>query len=532
MPFFNPTTDKYFPTPTEEDSLWDVIIIGTGFGGGTTAMKMSEAGLRVLLIERGSWVKRDLTSWDEAKILVKKIYEWKKPIEMKSKSKNDILSENSVVGGKSVFFGGVSTRLRESDFNMAELFSDVSSDGAKYVNWPISYTDIEPYYSEAELLYEIHGNGREDTTEPPRSINYEYPPSPYTPLSNKLYNAGKNLGLNPFNLPMAINYFNPNGRLECIKTNTCDLFPCMIMAKNEVTQMVLPSAFEHGAKILTDTEVVELEHNDSKVSVVAVKSSNGDNIKKLKTKNVVLSCGAVGSAFLLMKSGITSTGKGSKYLGKNLMIHCSGLSAGLMKKRIERNSYHPKQIGFNDYYFGNGSWTGHLGTIQGHHNAPPELIKSKAPWIVKGIAGKLSSRFLNLLVIAEDLPRIENRVEMSSRKYRDGTPKIKILHNYTSRDKLARKILIKKASKILRSAGCYFTKQVTWKTLSHALGTCRFGSDPDESVLDIDCKLHGWDNLYVIDGSFMPTSGGVNPSLTITANALRVCDRIVPQLKL
>lgn len=532
MPFFNPKIEKYLPTLKEEGSLWDVIIIGTGFGGGTTAMKMAEAGLRVLLIERGSWVKRDLTSWDAKKILVQGIYKWKKPIEMNSRSKQDNLTEDTAVGGKSIFFGGVSTRLRESDFSMATLFPDVNSDGAKYVNWPISYTDLEPYYSEAELLYEIHGNGREDKTEPPRSIFYKYPPSPYTPLSDKLYNAGINLGLNPFYLPMAINYFNPNGRLECIKTNTCDLFPCMIMAKNEVTQMVLPSAFEHGAKILHDTEVVKLEHNNSIVSEVVVRSLNGKKIKKLKAKHVILSCGAVGSASILMKSGITTKGKGSRYLGKNLMIHCSGLSAGLMKKRIERSSFHPKQIGFNDYYYGNEDLTGHLGTIQGHHNAPPEYVKAKVPWLLKGFAGKLASRFLNLLVIAEDLPRIENRVEISIRKYRDGTPRIKVVHNFTPRDKLARKILIKKASKILKSAGCYVTKQITFKTLSHALGTCRFGEDPDESVLDLECKLHGWENLYVVDGSFIPSAGGVNPSLTITANALRVCDRIIPQLKL
>ena len=251
---------------------------------------------------------------------------------------------------------------------------------------------------------------------------------------------------------------------------------------------------------------------------------------KLKARYVILSCGAVGSAFLLMKSGITSRGKGSRYLGKNLMMHCSGLSAGLMNKRIEQNSYHPKQIGFNDYYYGDGNMTGHLGTIQGHHNAPPEYVRAKAPRLVSGIVKRLTPWFLNLLVIAEDLPRIENRIEIGSRINHDGTPRVKVVHSYTSRDIMARKLLLKRASKILKSAGCYFTKQVTWKTLSHAMGTCRFGDDRDESVLDIDCKLHGWENLYVIDGSFIPSSGGVNPSLTITANALRVCDRIIPHL--
>ena len=334
---FNPKPAEYAPTPEELNQSWDAIIIGTGFGGGTTAMKLSEAGLSVLLIERGSWAKRDLTAWDEKEILVKGIYKWKNPTQINSGGGIEILTEETAVGGKSVFFGGVFTRLRESDFSMADLFPNVNSEEAKYVNWPISYRDLEPYYSEAEQIYEIHGNGGEDETEPPRSTNYMFPPSPYATVSKKLYNSGISLGLKPFYLPMAINYYNPNGRMECIKTNTCDLFPCLIMAKNEVTQMVLPSAFESGAKILHETEVVKLEYNNSTVSGVEVKSSSGNKIMKLKARYVILSCGAVGSAFLLMKSGITSRGKGSRYLGKNLMMHCSGLSAGLMNKRIEQN---------------------------------------------------------------------------------------------------------------------------------------------------------------------------------------------------
>ena len=527
---FNPEPEKYMPTPEDSNRIWDAIVIGSGFGGGTTAMVLSLAGKSVLLIERGPWAKRDESGHDESEIIIKKRYKWKEAVKLDKKGKYDNIDEDACVGGKSLFFGGVMDRFKIEDFRMRSNFPAVSSDDSTYVDWPISYDDLEPFYSEAEQLYEVSGDGNADKSASYRSKKYPYKSHPLGKLSAKLAKAGESIDFNPYPLPMALNFNNDSGGRPLCDTGKdmlCDMFLCMIMAKNDVSQMVLPQAVAKGVKILSNTLVVKILHEGREATGVEIVDCDTKKRRRLIAKTIIVSGGAVPSAKLLMVSGIESNGKGKKLIGRNLMIHCVGISGGLMLSSVNGDSVKIKQVGFNDYYHGNGVMEGHLGTIQGPQRAPVKLISERFPTPLKKTVEKIvhkyiASRMLNMIVITEDLPRESNGVYLTDTEDEYGVSMHEIRHNFTKRDIAARKILFKEARRILRRSGCFYTQNAKFKTLSHAVGTCRFGEDPDKSVLDVNCKLHGWKNLYIVDGSFFPTSSGMNPSLTITANALRV----------
>ncbi len=511
---------------------WDMVVVGTGFGGSMVALAAVRAGLRVLLIERGRWVDRDDSAWDARSILMDRKYRSASPFETPRLGFGRTrFFPDEAVGGKSVFYGGASFRLREDDFRLRQRYPDVCSD---LVDWPIDYADLAPFYDQAEHLLGVAGRAGRDPNEPPRPGPYEAEPPPFSAPARRVAAAAEALGLKPFPIPLAINFASVDGRRSCVQCLTCDLFPCKISAKNDLSVTVLPDAIAAGATVLHGTVALRLRRGEggTRISGVdCVDTASGERFS-VACRVCVVSAGAIPSAALLLASGLGSVEPNGAWIGRCLMRHCSGIVIGIFGSRTNPERVFHKQVALTDFYFGGaqGAPPGPCGMIQGLQVPPPEYIASEGGFPIGTIGAKTVDRQVFLLCIAQDLPDPENRVEIDptiSDVY--GAPIPRVFHRYTRRDRQARGALYREAARVLRKAGALIRVHKPINTFSHALGTCRFGEDPMRAALDPWCRMFGVPNLFVVDASFMPSSGGVNPSLTIAANALRVGEHVVTE---
>ncbi len=494
-----------------EGSVHDVVVIGSGFGGATMAYALSRAGRRVLLIERGGWVHRDETDWNGRAILLDGRYRGQSPVEVRQ-GDGDLadrppveLFPNEVVGGNSIFFGGASLRLRERDFE----------------RWPISYGDLEPHYAAAETLLQVHGHAGDDPCEPPRTTPFPFPPPPLTAPARRVFDAATALGFHPFHVPSAINYSGTRAP-ACIRCFTCDGFPCRIGAKNDVTQTALAAADPDRLTVLARTIAARLVERDGRIVALEAVDRDSGRAVTLRADLFVLSAGAIGTPALMLRSGLDRLDR-SQSIGRHLMRHCNAMVGYVFPFRTNPEQVNHKQICISDLYETRRAEDGTaVGVIQDMCMPPPEVVRALGPTGFRW-AASLSAGFIQTLIcIAEDEPRPENRVALGEGLDPFGLPVTTVHHQYTGADKRRRGLLIAAARKVLRRAGGLGGKVKTIESFSHAVGSARMAATETGGVLDPDCRFWPTENLYVVDGSFMPTSGGVNPSLTITANALRV----------
>jgi len=493
--------------------MYDALIVGSGFGGAATALRLAEAGMRVLIVERGDPPRRDEVDWDQRQILIEQCYRSDSPLSVRQygASRHSALQSNAVLGGNSVFYGGAALRLREADLN----------------GWPISYNDLEPYYCKAEELLGVHG-APGGICEPPRSRPYAFEPVELAPPARRILEAGRKLGLEPFRIPLAIN-FRDETRPLCIRCTTCDGFPCKIEAKNDVNGTLLRAAQQRGAEIMTGVIADRFVEAAGCISTLeCVDSASGKRLQ-LRAHRFILAAGAIGSSAVLLRSGFD---RFSSLLGRGLMRHCNAVVTGFFPFQTNRAGEFHKQICFDDFYEEERSLPGRAtGLIQDIYTPAAEIVRHFAPFGLRHIASVTTKYMQNLLCIAEDEARAENRIQLSPHETdRYGLPTTTVDHTYAPEDLRRRDFLVGKARRILKAAGALATRLYQIDTFSHAIGAAPFGSEPDTSVLDADCRFRNVENLWVADGSFMPTSAGVNPSLTITANALRVADRIADRI--
>lgn len=523
---------------------YDALIVGSGFGGSMVADALVRRGLRVLLLERGGWLPRGPHNQESVRGFFQLTPAFTRETEYEVRQrrtrvlrrwKRDREGICACVGGPSLFYGGASFRFRQEDFLGAPEV--VGGSGAR---WPYDYAALEPYYGEAERLLRVAGEAGDDPTEPPRAEPYPQPPPPLPPVSARIAEAARRLGLHPSRIPLAINHSAAHGGV-CTSCGTCDAYACGVGAKNDLATRVLLPLLALGLEIRGDTVVTRLVARGSRVAEVECVDRRTGERMRFGADRVVLSAGALATPHLLLASGLERLNPAGHLVGRNLMRHCNAFVYGIFRSPPDPDGRHHKQVAINDFYLGDPTGdapAGKLGNIQ-------QIMAPQTGGVLRGLprlgaAGALLegplaaavrsvTRFATgLQVIAEDQPRAENRVEIDPDvRDRFGLPRLVVHHRYTERDLRARGALVRRARQILREAGAVATYTYPVTTFSHAVGTVRMGSDPAAAALDEHCRYRGVENLWVVDGSFMPTSAGVNPSLTIAANALRAGERIV-----
>jgi choline dehydrogenase-like flavoprotein len=502
-------------------TTYDALIVGSGFGGTMAAHALVHAGLRVLLLERGGWVRRGPENWngDQAGLLSEH-YSNESPYLVYDERGRSTAGSFFCVGGPSVFYGGVALRFRAEDFE-----SNPELDRNTGAAWPFAYHDLEPYYAAAERIIGVAGESGQDSTEPPRSEPYPQRPAELAPTSARIAEAARSLGYHPFRLPLAINYGTASGRNRCVACGTCDGFACAIGAKNDLATSVLPRLVELGLELQPHRVVTRILVQKGRVTGVVAADTRTGNPTVYRADRVVLAAGALGSPHIVLASGLQRRNPGGHVVGRYLMRHHNRIAFGVFSSPPAADGPFHKQIGIHDLYFGDpasGTLRGKLGGIQQVGTPPGALVRRQIAGPIGAIGARLVRHLTGLLTIAEDQPQFDNRVVLDARRTdRFGLPRLIVSHRYSRRDVAASRLLMQAARAVLRRAGAWACYQHQIRTFSHAVGTMRMGSDPRTSALDQFGCFRGVENLFVLDGSFMPRSGGVNPSLTIAANALR-----------
>ncbi|MBI4419233.1 MAG: GMC family oxidoreductase [Gemmatimonadetes bacterium] len=507
-------------------SGYDAIIVGSGFGGSMVAHRLVHAGYRVLMLERGPWVRRGPENWaPDASLDLTPYYNTDIAYRVLDGASRSWAGACACVGGQSVFYGGVSLRFREADFA-----PDPEIVGASGARWPVGYSEFEAHYGEAERILNVAGDPEGDPTAPHRGSAYSQALGGLSPVSARIAGAARRLGLKPFRLPLAINYESAGRRMACIGCRTCDSFACAIGAKNDLAAGVLPRLIRAGLRVQANVLVTRLIQEGGRIIAVRCFDLGTAEEVTYRADLFVLAAGALGTPHLLLASDLARYNPARSVIGRYLTRHANAVVYGVFPWRPDPEKTFHKQIGIHDYYFGHPAVRhprGKLGAIQQIHTPPVGLVKAHLPKGLGAVLEPAVEHLSGLLVMAEDQPRYENHVAVdSAARDRFGLPQLVIRHRYSERDEAARRALIRVAKRVLREAGAlgFYVHQI--ETFSHALGSVRMGLDPHTAPLDSDGRFRGLPNLYVSDGSALPTAAGVNPSLTIAANALRIADAI------
>ncbi len=506
------------------DTHYDVIIIGTGAGGGTLLYKLAPSGKRILVLERGDFIPREKDNWSSrANVMEEKYHAPEKFLD--SDGKEFQPGTHYYVGGNTKFYGAALFRFRKEDF------SELRHKGGVSPAWPVSYDDFEPYYTEAEYLYQVHGERGTDPTEPWASRPYQRPPVSHEPRMQQLVDGFSKLGCQPFPVPLGIliDEQNPHAS-KCIRCSTCDGYPCLVNAKSDAqTICVEPSLKYPNVTLLTNAKVERLEIDSSGRQVSQVVIMREGVQERYSGDVVVVSGGAINSAALLLRSTNDKHPRGlansSDQVGRNYMAHNNTI---LFTFSLTPNpTQFQKTMAINDFYFAGKHWDypmGHISMV-GKFDGP--MFKPGAPPFVPVAMLNLMGKYsVDFWLTSEDLPDPNNRVTVTSDDRTTLT--------YKENNMEAHNRLVTKAKELISqwNSGLHMKKsgKIPLGGVAHQCGTMRFGHDPKSSVLDVNCKAHDLDNLYVVDGSFFPSSNAVNPALTIMANALRVGDHLLERM--
>ncbi|WP_218082483.1 GMC oxidoreductase [Anthocerotibacter panamensis] len=514
---------------------YDVIIIGTGAGGGTLAYRLAPSGKRILILERGAYLSREKANWSAKEVYQNERYH---TTEMWFDKEHKPFRPQTGywVGGNTKVYGAALLRLREKDFET------VVHEGGISPAWPLTYADFAPYYDQAEALYHVHGNRGEDPTEPATAGGFPHPAVSYEPRMAQIADGLTQQGLHPFHLPLGIKLNEVDRALSsCIRCDTCDGFPCLVQAKADAEMDGMRPALQHANVTLkTEAQVLRLLTSPSGRVVTGVEVLETAGTTTYSAAIVVVACGAINSAALLLKSANDRHPHGlansSDQVGRHFMKH---LTTALVALTTTPNpAVYQKTIAVSDFYWGAPDFPYPLGLVQNTGNVLKDMLPAEAPALLAPLVKLAPGIILEEIaqfttgwwMQTEDLPDPANRVY-----WRDDQ-----LHlDYTPNNTKARDLLLQRWIEILKRLdqaehllpfGIYPRTLIPLQAVGHQCGTCRFGVDPATSVLDLHCRTHDLDNLYVVDGSFFPSSAAVNPTLTIIANALRVGDHLLERL--
>jgi len=506
---------------------YDIIIIGTGSGGSTMAYKLASSGKKILILERGGFIPKEKENWDPHQVVTVGRYRPKEDwYDKDDKPFKPFIHYN--VGGNSKVYGAALFRFRVSDFEEVKHYGGVSPE------WPLKYDVYENYYEQAENLYSVHGKRGADPTEPVAYAQYPLPPLAYEPTIKDLEAKMKQIGLRPFPLPMGIKLPQDYTSTEApVMLENFDGFPDPTDSKADGQVMALRPALKHKNVTLLTHAYVEKLITDASGKMVkrVIADVKGEKII-FDADIVIVACGAVNSAALFLRSANDKHPNGlansSGQVGRNLMLHHNGCLVAFLKDAIN-DCVFQKSLGIADFYNGADDSEFPLGEIQLMGRNDPDTVLWLAEKIYPGKPyDELKKMTLDFWLTSEDLPSPENCVTLTK------NGQIRVFYhrnNYTAYERLKEKLkqLFVKVGEMDERF-----KDIQWagydldiSGMSHQNGTLRFGTDPKTSVLDLHCKAHDVQNLYVVDASFFVSCGAFNPSLTIAANALRVGDYIL-----
>ena len=493
---------------------FDIIIIGSGAGGGTMAHALAASPARILVLERGEVIPQEAENWDPEAV-------WK---HLRYRTTERWLDRRGrefrpythfCVGGNTKFWGSVLYRLRREDFQAVEHADGVSPE------WPIDYETMVPFYERAERLYHVRGQHGVDPTEPPRGP-YPYPPVPHAPGMVTIVEQLRSLRLHPSALPLGL--LRPGEPGGCVLCNTCNSFPCKIHAKSDAEVCCVHEALRRpNVTLWTGAFARRLVSDPSGRTVEAVEVERNGESCRVEAPLVIVSCGAVNSAALLLRSANAQHPDGlansSGLVGRRYMAHLATMMQGFHPFRRNETVFQ-KTVGVNDFYLRGPEGGYPLGQIQSQGRTHGVMARTVAPWMPLWAYDAWVARGVDWLAMSEDLPREDNRVTLES----DG----RIRLHYQPNNVAAHDELVKRMRRILRQLGFWVVMAHSHRgrNTTHQCGTLCFGTDPTASVLDSHCRAHDIENLFVVDASFFPSSAAVNPGLTIVAQALRVADHI------
>ena len=531
---------------------WDAIIIGIGMGGATLGYALARGGQRVLFCERG------LTPGDGADTLrggyaethfahdqapqpahapvLARAGRYQQQLDDCSKPRRNTFIPfiGAGAGGSTALYGMALERFFPADFNPRRAFPD-APENALPDAWPITYAELAPYYEAAETLFRIRGSA--DPLRSDEARSHLMTPPPLTPVAAELFAFFKGKQLHPYRLPMACE-FVPG-------CSGCQGYLCANNCKNDANRMCLaPAIAKHGARLLDGCEVRRIEAGPDTASAVFCHWRGRDIT--LRAKTIVLAAGALESPRILLASSSPAWPDGlanrSGQVGKNLMRHHIDLYLIEPKLKGEFDN-RQKEFAFNDFYQADGQ---KLGSVQSFGRLPPapvlaasltdDLRQGPLPWVaplfslvkpfVKPALRKMVERRLILATTIEDLPYADNQISVAAAD--DGASRLTMHYRVREHDQARIDAMRALMKATLKPYAFSLIKQAeNNQRIAHACGTCRFGDDPRDSVLDKNNRAHGLQNLYIVDSSFFPSSGGTNPSLTIAANALRVADHLL-----
>ncbi|HEY9888444.1 MAG TPA: GMC family oxidoreductase [Candidatus Obscuribacterales bacterium] len=500
-----------------DDQHYDIIIVGTGAGGGTLAQKLAPTGKRILILERGGAMA--LAEQNRADVDIFKKERYRAPEQWYDQAGEPFSPQtNYAIGGNTKIYGASLMRMRDRDFAAVPHQEGIAP------AWPIQYADLEPYYTEAEQLYQVHGDASHDPTEPPRSGDYPYPAVAHEPLMEPVVAAIAQQKLHPTPLPLSLTRQtdDPTGDAEVFGINRA-------VAYDNVT-------------LKTNAKVVGLYTNPAGTEIKGVQAEVGSQTLLFSSDLVVLACGAVNSAALLLRSANEKhphgLANGSDQVGRNLMK--LQMTVIVQRFTTANSGKFARSVSVNDFYWGDRDYTFPMGHIENSGGLLQDVVFAESPPLLSVLAQIMPSAGLRHLATHSVgwwaqtgvLPQPNNRVRLLNGKLRyEFTP-----NNIEAHDRLVYRWMevlkaIEKDIKGAQSNNIYPRGEAPLPVVGYQCGTCRMGSDPATAVLDLHCRTHEIDNLYVVDSSFFPACPSVSPALTVMANALRVGDHLRDRLK-
>ncbi|MCL2585605.1 MAG: GMC family oxidoreductase [Streptosporangiales bacterium] len=512
---------------------YDVVIVGTGAGGGTIANVLAKAGKRILLLERGDFLPREKENWDPAKVFIDGRYV-SKDTWYDAKGKPFQPQVHYFVGGATKMYGAALYRLRPQDFGEIQ-----HADGPSPA-WPLTYDDFEPWYTKAEWLYQVHGAHGEDPTEGHWSRQYPWPAVSHEPRIQQIADDLGKGGYHPFSAPCGILLDEENrAKSACIRCSTCDGFPCLVHAKSDAEVIgVRPVLDLENVTLVTGAEVESFRTDDGGTTVTGVVVSRDGRAEEYSGDIVILAAGAANSARVLLRSASdkhpNGLANGSDQVGRNYMFHNSNAVVAIDKE--PNDTVFQKTLGLNDFYFAGDGRQWPLGNIQMVGKSNAAAMRGEEPKLTalapNFTLAEVARHAVDFWLTTEDIPKPDNRITVDA----GGSVHI----DYTATNQVEADGLYKELRTVMNHVGMaghhvldknfYMNMAIPVAGVAHQAGTCRFGTDPKDSVLDVNCKAHELDNLYVVDASFFPSIGAVNPALTVMANAIRVGEHLIERM--